>query len=154
VPVFAEVLKSDPNYRADISAVAFPLQRIDPEGKKSIPLLVPLLRDKDESVRASAAFVLARAYPKSLKEIARENQELIPIYVDRLKHDMRPSDAMSALASIGPDAKAAVPAFIDLLKKEPFNQRNRSERHNLIKALEIIDPDAAAKIKAADTPQK
>jgi hypothetical protein len=60
---------------------------------------------------------------------------------------------MSALAAIGAEAKEAVPAFVELSTTAPFNQPNHSERRTLLEALEKIDPEAAAKIKAAKPQQ-
>jgi RNA polymerase sigma factor (sigma-70 family) len=152
IPALIETVRSERpgiDYRSAIGA----LYQIDPHGKKSIPLLTPLLRDSDESVRTNVAIGLASAYPKLLKKIASENQELIPIYVDCLKRDHPRSEAMEALAAIGADAKSAVPAFVELSTRGPFNQPNHSERRRLLEALEKIDPEAAAKIKAAKSQQ-
>jgi RNA polymerase sigma factor (sigma-70 family) len=132
-------------------AIYYALKEIDPLGEKSVPLLVRLLRDDDELVRISAAITLAIAFPKSLEQVAKDHKELIDAYVACLspQHSSHFYEAAVALGAIGPQAKSALPALVDSFKKAPPDGR-----HAVLQAVEKIDPDAAAKIKAANAPRK
>jgi hypothetical protein len=95
----------------------------------SIPGLIRSLRDPDPIVRGRAGIALSRA-----------GKAAVPSLVAVLKDDSADAraSAMSALARIGPDARAAVPVLLDVFKGPDAYQSKLAAI-----ALKKIDPKAA-----------
>jgi hypothetical protein len=95
----------------------------------SIPGLIRSLRDPDPIVRGRAGIALSRA-----------GKAAVPSLVAVLKDDSADAraSAMSTLARIGPDARAAVPVLLDVFKGPDAYQSKLAAI-----ALKKIDPKAA-----------
>ena len=92
----------------------------------AVPLLTDLLKDRDSTVRSSAAYALG--------EFGPEARAAIPALMELLKDkDASRAAAASALGDIGPEASAATPAIIELL-----NDENEKVRRDADEALEKI----------------
>lgn len=79
--------------------------------------LIGQLKDKDASIRATAADILGRTGP--------EAKSAVPALIDLLKDKDAKVRAAAAesLGGIGPDAKSAVPELIKLLKDKDASVR-------------------------------
>jgi HEAT repeat protein/WD40 repeat protein len=92
---------------------AFMLGQLGPEAKPAIVPLRRLLKDTEPGVRIGAACALARISPEDTKSS-------VALLVDGLKDAKNfrlLGGITSALGRIGPQAKAAVPALIELLRE-------------------------------------
>jgi len=111
VPALIELLKDKENFRR---MVVYALGEIgDPS---AIPALIEALKDEEEWVRSSAAEALGKMRDKSV----------IPVLIEALKNEDDSdeeviSEAAKALGKIGPEAKDAVPALINVLNYEYGN---------------------------------
>ncbi len=80
----------------------------------AIPVLMYLLNDKDDKVRAASAHNLAKVYPPN-------KQETIQKLVQLLKNDPAKNVKIAsagALAMFGTDAKEAIPVLKEIISKE------------------------------------
>jgi HEAT repeat protein len=95
---------------------------------------VTQLKSKDGITRSRAVFYVSSS---------RYAVSSVPDFIIMLNddHPVARYEAIGALIRLGPAAKAAVPALLELVKKDD-NWRIRSRA---TEALKTIDPDAAAK---------
>jgi HEAT repeat protein len=114
------------------------LAAIGPEAKAAVPAVTKLLKAKEGFTRVLAAYALWRidrqtqvALAVFLKELANRKEELVPIMAAR------------ALSDMGPEAKPAVPALLELLKSRDANVRLEA-----VKTLGAVGPEAAAAVPA------
>ncbi len=145
VPALAEGLKDKEIVNVRLWA-AWGLRRNGADAKAAIPQLVQALKDECGLVQIEAA--------KTLWEIS-EHKATVPALIELLKHkdpNIR-EGAAKALGSIGPKAKAAVPALEKALKdmgraeevKPDGSLEFRTVNIAARKALEKIDPEAVKK---------
>lgn len=86
-------------------------KRIKSDAKPAIPILIELLRDQDEYIRASAAEALSR--------IGAEPKVIVPLLIELLgdsSENVRYS-AVNAIGEVGPEAAVAAPALVELIKR-------------------------------------
>jgi HEAT repeat protein len=120
--------------------------------KAALPDLTKLLKGPDSSVRVAAALAVWR--------ITGEAGVVVPMLVEsaRCEHGEIAEEALTALGEMGPAAKAAVPALLELRKAEQDSQPIHLQANDPWKwskawetvkraeeALRRIDPAAAAK---------
>ena len=108
VPVLIDLLKApDPAVRGKAAQV---LGSIGPEAAPAVPALSEALHDPDRDVRCRAARPWVTLAPR---------RAAVPSLIEALK-DEEPVrlDAIRALGRIGPDARPALPALLDVLVKE------------------------------------
>jgi HEAT repeat protein len=120
----------DPNAR---SKAARALENIDPAAKDAVPLLIEVLKDRDPG------YPLA---PIAAKALGRLGSAAVPALMETLevKDGRVQAYAATALMRIGPDAKPAVPALIEVVKK--YKDPAHLARLNAIAALGKIGPGA------------
>ena len=144
------------------------LGTIGPEAKVAVPTLIKILEDPDEEARLDAAEALVeigsgtKAAAKALKEIARQGNGFLTVHAglclwriekdgDLAKDFMRclknphhfvREEAVRALRDLGPQAKSAVPALIEVLQHDP----NADVRLTAGGTLGAIGPGAKAAI--------
>ncbi|HYT89056.1 MAG TPA: HEAT repeat domain-containing protein, partial [Gemmataceae bacterium] len=108
-----------------------------PKDKKLVPLLVQILKDKDQQVLHFAA-------ARSLGFLGADAREAIPDLIDALKADDFTNAAqrsailrniLSTLEQFGADAKEAVPIIRVLA-----NDADRGVRDSARRALKKLDP--------------
>src|SRR5207237_6054407 len=113
------------------SIAAFNLSTMDAKAKVAMPTLIDALgNDRSEEVRRSAASALGSMGP-----------EAVPALINALR-DQDPYTRGYAADSIGrngPEAKAAVPALIEILKNKDESGEIRGKAAN---SLGRIGPDA------------
>jgi HEAT repeat protein len=103
VPSLAAALKDEePAIR---QAAADTLGQLGPVAREAVPALAGTLEDKTSSVALAAALALPRIDPTRARDA-------LPHLTDSLDH----AAAADALADMGPDARAAVPALLAALK--------------------------------------
>jgi HEAT repeat protein len=90
------------------------LAEMGPKAKAAVPALIPLLKDKSEFVRGPARTALKRI-----------GEDAVAALVDTLQQKDN-DQACVVLGSIGPAAKAAVPALVKLLKDPTPRARARA----------------------------
>jgi hypothetical protein len=162
-PLLVAVKKAAPQHQGRFSA-AFRL--IGPEARAAVPTLLGLLKGPDEYSRAAAAAALGSVTGREYKPDPR----VVPALAERIKKG-GPQEryaAAWALGRIGPNARTAVPALIELLKDEqqydlpgataehpdfgrPFGMRGYQPSvlaHIPAAALGNIGPDARAALPA------
>jgi HEAT repeat protein len=107
---------------------------VGPEAKAAVPSLLQGLFDTNDQVRHMSLWSLGR--------IHASREQVVPALVKALDDPvlMNRITAVNALASYGPDAKAAVPQLMELLKNE-----NVSIAAEAATSLKAIDPEAAVK---------
>ena len=106
-------------------------------GGPAVPALINALQDKNESIRASAAYALG--------DIGSAAQEAVPALTQALPDESTwvRRHATEALGLIGQSAQNTVPALIDLLYDEHYWIRDNAAR-----ALARLGPAAEAAIPA------
>ncbi|HMF15364.1 MAG TPA: HEAT repeat domain-containing protein, partial [Gemmataceae bacterium] len=108
------------------------LENIDPAAKDAVPVLVDALKEKDD----------LGVPPVIVKALTRFGSAAVPALADALKSKEGRAQAYAAMAlkQIGPDAKPAVAALIEVVKahKEPA----QLAKLNAIAALGRIGPGA------------
>ncbi len=112
-------------------AAAEVLGMIGPPARKAVPTLAGALKDKSPLVALAAALALATVDPTRAREA-------VPLLTDSLDNPY----AAEALAEIGPDARAAVPALIVALKPRQGVADNDAVRGAARHALACIGPPA------------
>jgi len=109
--------------------------RVGPEAKAEVPLLIQTLKDEDNWVRRYAAVALGQIGPEAKIAVP----ELIKMLKDR-DAGVR-WQAAYALGGVGPGAKAAVPDLIQALR-----DADHVVRFNAAKGLGRIGPEARAAV--------
>ncbi len=133
--------------------IALCLSYIGPDATAAVPSLLRETRNADDNLRGAAYQALA--------SIHADPEAVAPVFI---KGFQDPSffvrfEAAYGLRNFGPDAKSAVPALIDCIKKvnpatpqtlpSGVTQLPASDvRKTAIAALQKIDPDAAARLAA------
>jgi HEAT repeat protein len=109
-------------------SAAYELAWLGPKAREAVPALRTALTDKRPQVRFSAAEALAFIDPPAA--------DAIPVLIEGLNYlndqEISVSGVPSALAHLGPEAKAALPALIAVVTK-------RCEDTDVIRALAQID---------------
>src|SRR4029077_3460590 len=113
---------------------------IGPDARAAVPRLIELLDDEGVSVRGPAVLSLGRIGPASRSAVPKMALLL------RDRNDLVRYQALLALGWMGPDAKDAFAAIVEYRnaidrKRDYFNGYD-----DALKALQKIDPAAAAKI--------
>lgn len=103
VPNLMKALRDDEAARREAAAEV--LGRIGPPAREAVPALLAALKDKNSAVALTAALALAEVDSTRAGPV-------MPLLADSLNAP----GAAAALANIGPDARAAVPALIAALK--------------------------------------
>jgi HEAT repeat protein len=140
VPSLVEVLKGQsPGSRADAASA---LGRIGPQAKAAVSALLEALKAKDErdperaqSLREAAAYALGR--------IDWQTEETVPALAEALKAPDRDGSLrrtiVRALTQLGPKAKRAIPALIDLIE----SGWSGAEGDEVVNALAAIGSEEA-----------
>jgi hypothetical protein len=139
VPVLVELLdSSNDNMRR---AAAEAISRIATDTEEAGPSLAKALRDEDLSVRV-AAIPLNMGVAARNKEVLGHLLELaqsISTPEDEGAYAKKAAKVASALASFGPEAKAAVPTMENWL---PLREREQYETiHNALRAIDLVAAD-------------
>jgi len=121
----AAIADPDPHVRR---AALGALEQLKPDRKITIPLFVKLLSDADPAVAVTA-----------MQTLADEGAGVVDFLTEALQDEDARYWAALVLADIGPEARAAVPALLDALKKKDLDPEVRRE---LVIALGEIGPDA------------
>ena len=110
VPLFIKLLKSGKLEFQDRDEVITTLGEIGPEAKGAVPVLIGLLNNEDDEYAVDA-----------LGKIG--DHSAIPVLIKKLKSwNWRvQAKAAEALGKIGPDAKDAIPALIEILLNDKSN---------------------------------
>lgn len=111
VPVLIEVVRKETHIVCSVAAEA--LGKIGPEAKAAVPTLVEVLRVEDES-------------PPKLPESI--NDPIPALVATKEKNPYLQLEAARAIRLIDRQSKAAVPALIELLKKEYYGSRPYAPR--------------------------
>jgi hypothetical protein len=138
VPELVEMLH-DPNPTARVVA-ARTLRQMGPDALEATPELVgTATHDPDARARFHAALALV--------DIGSDAQHSVPVLVDAFKNNQLSGEAKSqvleALGKLGPRAKDAVPALIDVLRGSDPRRNSQA-----LDALKKIDAEAAAEFAA------
>jgi len=135
VKLIVEGLKSDDVHRR--RAAAKMAVELDVPPETVAPLLVEALRDKDPKVVGNAIDALAELGPKALKNIraALRNPELRWY-------------AVALIRRMGPEARSAVPALIEVLRQEAQTDEEQQFRREVQFALAAVGPAARAAVPA------
>jgi HEAT repeat protein len=112
--------------------VRWVMNKEDPE---AIPAFIKMLKRPDPPSKRTAAWALA--------QMGSKNPDAVPFLIPMLKDDWMDSEAADALSAIGPEARAAVPDLIALLKR-----RTGWAGYLAAEALGNIGPDAEAALAA------
>ena len=108
---------------------------INKGGPEAIQVFIEMLKRSDPPSKRTAAWALAK--------MRSRNPEAVPLLIPMLKDHWMDWEAASALSAIGPEAKAAVPDLIALLKR-----RTGLPGYYAARALGNIGPDAKAALPA------
>jgi HEAT repeat protein len=128
-PAIPALLNALSDKNADVRRFAiFDLSRSG-AGEKAVLAVSRLLRDDTYHVRQAAFQYLNGLKPEQIKEA-------VPALIAALKDPNLWIAAIDLLASIGPDAKEAVPALNELLRSDQAEERRRA-----INALKRISPE-------------
>jgi HEAT repeat protein len=111
------------------------LGNIGPDAKETLPLLQKIAQAENDSCRGLAL--------EAITQIAPEKSLLQPC-LRGLKDAKVCAEAVKALGYLGPDAKEAVPALLEILKHPPVQDKAtlRQLRQNVVWTLRQIGPDA------------
>jgi HEAT repeat protein len=111
------------------------LENLDPAAKDAVPVLIEALKLKDEVSVATVLPVAARA-------LGRLGSAAVPALTEALevKDGRLQAYAAMALKQIGPDAKPAVPALVEVIKK--YKEPAQSAKLQAIAALGKIGAGA------------
>ncbi len=129
VPALTAALRDDEATVRRMAAEVLGL--IGPVARESVPALAGLLKDTTPAVALAAALALAQIDPTRAREA-----------VPRLADSLDTPTAVEALAEIGPDARAAVPALIAALKPRKNTAEDNALRDAARYALARIGPPA------------
>jgi HEAT repeat protein len=108
---------------------------INKGGPEPIQVFIEMLKRSDPPSKRTAAQALAN--------MRSQNPDAVPLLIPMLKDDWMDCEAASALSVIGPEAQAAVPDLIALLKR-----RTGWPRYLAAEALGNIGPEAKAALPA------
>lgn len=126
VPVLVKQLK---NKDAKIlAAAAWGLASLSQLAKPAIPALIETLRDSDTNVRFQSIRAIRNSWGRG--EHPPEVESAIPALAELLKDESVYIrwHAVGALGSIGPAARAAIPAVIEMLLPRTLTARPRAWR--------------------------
>ncbi len=104
-------------------------------GPEAIQVFIEMLKRPDPPSQGTAAWALAQMRSK--------NPEAVPLLIPMLKEDWLADDAATALGMIGPEARAAIPSLIRVLKSKYVQNRRQAAE-----ALGKIGLDAKAAVLA------
>jgi HEAT repeat protein len=131
VPLIMELAKSD---EASVALNSInTLGRIGPVASASINLIAGFLTDSDPSFRWTAANALRKIDPG-------QSARCVPILVQSFQDGHKDLYEITTLGDLGPLAKGAVPALLQLLQTE-----NQDSRVFAARAISKIDPSLSAK---------
>jgi HEAT repeat protein len=117
-----------------------------PEAKAAIPRLTELLKDKDAYVRRVSAFALAKMDLTGHKATITALTELLPDkdgMVRRAATEALAHVDPKAMGPMGPEAKAAVPVLVEILRHGDLLNRGAA-----VKTLRNMGPEAKTAIPA------
>jgi HEAT repeat protein len=121
------------------------LARLGPSARVAIPKLIELARKKDPDPEVLRALVT----------ISPEYQECVPVLIEALKDEDEEVvfEASASLGLLGPRARSAVPALVDLIRRasrerQPLEAAGRNPRVGAIQSLGRIDPESPLVIPA------
>jgi HEAT repeat protein len=135
VPPIAKLL--DVFLREAKSGAAYDLSRLGPKAKAAIPSLRGALTDQRLQVRIDAAVALVFIAPPA--------PEAVPVLIDALEHHPEEGyQVPEALGRLGPDAKAALPTLIGLV-------RGGTPGSGDVEALAQVDPEGKVCVPALVT---
>jgi HEAT repeat protein len=132
--------------QSQVSAV-YSLVGLAPSAKEPVPSLLRWATDGNAEVRSSAIEVLGK--------IRAEGDLVVPVLTNALHDPSAEAQyrALVALRKFGPEAHLAVPALVDFLNSlnppTPFEVHRHTEA---LRALQAIDPEAAAKAGITNAP--
>jgi len=121
------------------------LGQIGPPAKAAIPVLKETIKKFDKNEYAYRKFQLTVAC--SLWQIDHEQKEVFSLLKAALKTSSAES-AIEIIAKIGPPAKEFVPDLLAFAKMVGHPMVDKG----VIRALEKVDPEAAAKVKRERKP--
>ena len=146
MPELIEIANRKISPQSQVSAI-YSLGGLAPSAKEAVPSLLRWATDGNAQVRSSAIEVLGR--------IGAEGDLVMPVLINAL-HDPSAevqTRALAALRKFGPDAHLAVPALVAFLNSlnppTPFEVHRCAE---VLRALQAIDPEAAAKAGITNSP--
>ncbi len=140
VPALVAAVKSASEWPATRAARA--LCALGPVAKAAVPELVKRFEAKSPQLRIAAAEAAAVIDPKQGEKAASALTEVLKTHTGGTHRN----DAVRALARIGPDAKAALPALLEEI--EETRKNNRSFRVDVVLAVLAIDPETAKPVRA------
>ena len=115
VPVFVEVIRSTDHYERRVAAEC--LRDAGPDAKAALPALRTMLDDDEALNRVHAAEAIGCIAPNDAADaIACLVEEFYPADPDVRNRNTVRLMAIYALRKIGPPAKSAVPALLDLMR--------------------------------------
>jgi HEAT repeat protein len=180
VPALMGILQRGERYVQDEAAWA--LGRIGPEAREAVSVLIHILETSEADTRQTAAWALGCIGPEArdavplLQVMLQEDlsttgrveaalalwkltgpaEGVLPVLIEAVRDpdlDVRRL-AADALASIGPEAKAAVPSLRQVLDARSPGQvlepHERDACQAAAEALRRIDPDVAREVLGAD----
>jgi HEAT repeat protein len=110
VPALGEAMKDkDLTVRRAASLALFQLQ---PRPKEALPIFTAAMKDEDSLTRVQSA--------QAVWQINHKADEVMPVFMEVVKnpkeHALALNQTLTALNELGPEAKAAVPALVEVLK--------------------------------------
>jgi HEAT repeat protein len=121
------------------AAAVHALGWMGPEAREALPELRQALRDADPVVRVRAAW--------ALWEVDRQTRDTVPLLIQEAQIRLRQPPGVTALRMLGrmgPEAKAAVPDLLALMKREP----DLGTRLELARTLGAIGPASREAVPA------
>jgi HEAT repeats len=143
VPALIELYSQDNSDFEALYCLSASLASIAPDAKAAVPVLIHRLGHTNFLVRFGAACALG--------QIHSEPQVVVPALISRLSdqsHDVR-REAAAALSKFGLEAKTALPALTRLLADSDAGVSGMAKI-----AIDVIDPEAAAKAVREAKPEK
>ncbi|OGS10446.1 MAG: hypothetical protein A2234_00800 [Elusimicrobia bacterium RIFOXYA2_FULL_58_8] len=140
VPALLEVVKDS---NSDVSTAAMlAIGRIGPDAKTAISMLLPLLENEKKHIRLLSAGRLQDWVSSETKEAVPPLIASLNRSVDNRDDEWFREEVVDALWKIGPSAKAAVPALINLFHHKKMDNLVPKA----VRALANIGPEAALEL--------